>query len=856
MSVSFPLFITITIPVIAVICYIFLLALLLNTEKDKLITIFTIYTSCILIWALLSLSMRLQPQNAELLNNIMLYFIIADMLLLYFWLIKYLSLNRPVTSTILSLCTVGFFFINFRGDMLKNVACDENGFITYDIAYGVVALSIFAIIVLTISTVNIIFSIKSRKISIEPIILPCISIFFLSLGTIANLIPEIGKYPLDIFFSMISAIIIMWSILKQRFLNIKFILKKGLVSFIYFFALVTVNTIIIVLSDVFLRKDVIYDSLFITIIIALSIAVVTQLMVQIVYKLNDKFFHEETRKQSIMQEYTGKVINVFDVSGIGDILVKTLCKGVNAANALLLAPDYKSNKYISAAIYKRVVEDDLNLDIDYVVKWFKDNEKVIYTQEIETLSFFSDMQEKDLKILNAYNTEIIFPLLLKNELIGILMLSKKKNKKSYTMEDAKFIMSILNTSAAAIKNAQLYEKAKHEALTDGLTGLYNNKFFIKTIAWYVDNKKSNRVAMLLCDLDNFKMYNDLNGHQKGDKALIQVANILKDIVENDQGFAFRYEGEQFSVILLDKSSTETFKYAEKIRKKVEEWFREENPYNAQKQITMSIGIALYPEDGKTSEDLLSISDTALYMAKKNGKNRCVRYNDDKNSKSFTMIAGKDEFNENNEYYSELVSSLYSLAAAIDVKDHYTFYHSCNVAAYAAAIGKAYGLDYFHCDTIYQAGLIHDIGKIGISESILNKPGPLTVEEYELIKSHVDNSIEIIKYSPVLKRLIPVIYSHHERWDGRGYPRKLEGKVIPIESRCLSVADAFDSMVTDRPYRPAMAVEQTLKVLENEKWKQLDGDLVDIFVNMVKNNRIKLNLIKEGRDYAIIRNAGI
>jgi putative nucleotidyltransferase with HDIG domain len=221
-----------------------------------------------------------------------------------------------------------------------------------------------------------------------------------------------------------------------------------------------------------------------------------------------------------------------------------------------------------------------------------------------------------------------------------------------------------------------------------------------------------------------------------------------------------------------------------------------------------------------------------------------------------MIAGKDDLLSNNEYYSELVSSLYSLAAAIDVKDHYTFYHSCNVAAYAAAIGKAYGLDYFHCDTIYQAGLIHDIGKIGISEAILNKPGALTDDEYEIIKHHVDNSVEIVKYSPVLKRLIPIIYSHHERWDGGGYPRGLESKKIPIESRCLSVADAFDSMVTDRPYRPAMTVEQTLKILEKEKWKQLDGDLVDIFIEMVQKKRVKLNLVKDGREYAIIRNVSV
>ncbi|MDF2685796.1 MAG: hypothetical protein K0S55_977, partial [Clostridia bacterium] len=197
MTDSFSLFITIAIPTIAVVCYIFLLAILLNTKKDRLIIIFSIYTSCTLLWALFSTFMRLQPQDATMWNNIMLNFIIIGMTLVYFWLTEYLSLKQPVISCILIILTAILLYVNFRGDMLKNVSCDENGFITYEIKYGVVAFSIYATLVLAISAFNIFFSLKTKKVSIKPIIFPGISIFLLTLGTIANLLPSIGKYPLD-----------------------------------------------------------------------------------------------------------------------------------------------------------------------------------------------------------------------------------------------------------------------------------------------------------------------------------------------------------------------------------------------------------------------------------------------------------------------------------------------------------------------------------------------------------------------------------------------------------------------------------------------------------------------------------
>ena len=147
-------------------------------------------------------------------------------------------------------------------------------------------------------------------------------------------------------------------------------------------------------------------------------------------------------------------------------------------------------------------------------------------------------------------------------------------------------------------------------------------------------------------------------------------------------------------------------------------------------------------------------------------------------------------------YQEYESTIYALTAAIDAKDHYTFSHSNNVAYYAMELAKALGMNQDVVEIIRQSALLHDVGKIGIPENILNKKGRLTEEEYEVVKGHVEASIGIIRHLPSLDYVIPAVIGHHERYDGRGYPRKIAGEDIPATARILCIADSLT------PLRPS------------------------------------------------------
>lgn len=191
-----------------------------------------------------------------------------------------------------------------------------------------------------------------------------------------------------------------------------------------------------------------------------------------------------------------------------------------------------------------------------------------------------------------------------------------------------------------------------------------------------------------------------------------------------------------------------------------------------------------------------------------------------------------ELDEEKKSYEELtLETLSSLASVIDAKDHYTNGHSFRVAAYSKGIAEKLGLSYQECEQIYFAGLIHDVGKIGINEAILTKPGKLDDKEYAIIKSHSilgGDILKGIKEFPVFEN---VARSHHERYDGTGYPDKLEGENIPLPARIVAVADTFDAMTSDRSYRMALDDEVAIKELIDNKGSQFDPFIVDAFIKL-------------------------
>lgn len=371
------------------------------------------------------------------------------------------------------------------------------------------------------------------------------------------------------------------------------------------------------------------------------------------------------------------------------------------------------------------------------------------------------------------------------------------------------------------------EELKGLANEDGLTGLYNHKFFHETLRKKIKSceKDGTPICVIFMDIDYFKNYNDFYGHQKGDEVLRTIGHLLKEMSRKEDVVA-RYGGEEFAIIQTNVQEKEAVETAEKIRKKIEETYfdGEENQPNG--SITVSIGISVYPDKAKDDVELIKSADDALYRAKFFNKNRVETY-------SSILDELKEAIDEK---HIDLITSIKTLISVINAKDRYTYGHVERVVYYSRLLADKLKLNEGDKKSFIYSAYMHDIGKINIDKEILNKKMPLTKEEWEILKQHPDNGVDIIKSVKSLSNIIPMIKHHHERYDGNGYPEKLKGEEIPYLARALTVVDSFDAMTSNRPYNKRKTFEEAIEELKNCSGSQFDPEIAEAFIEAIKENK--------------------
>jgi diguanylate cyclase (GGDEF)-like protein/putative nucleotidyltransferase with HDIG domain len=360
------------------------------------------------------------------------------------------------------------------------------------------------------------------------------------------------------------------------------------------------------------------------------------------------------------------------------------------------------------------------------------------------------------------------------------------------------------------QTAQLIESTRR----DPLTGTLNHGAVIGRLAVETEAARAagRPLTVALVDIDNFRLLNENHGHGAGDQALLAVAGLLRSGVMEPMILG-RSGPDEFLIVAPPSVASELEPVVTSLQTSLVDLSLQ---FEATERlpITVSVGIATYPEHAASATSLLSTVTTVLEEAKASGGDT-VR---------IASNAPDDELSTTSTF-----NVLEGLILAVDTKDRYTKRHSEDVARYAMFLAGRLGLDDDVLRTIQTAGLLHDIGKIGIPDHILRKPGKLTASEYDIVKQHVALGDMIVRDLPDLDQVRAGIRHHHERWDGDGYLDRLEGESIPLIARILGVADAFSAMTTTRPYRKALDVREALTRLEDAAGTQLEERLVVAFV---------------------------
>lgn len=364
-------------------------------------------------------------------------------------------------------------------------------------------------------------------------------------------------------------------------------------------------------------------------------------------------------------------------------------------------------------------------------------------------------------------------------------------------------------------------------LRDGLTGLFNHSFLKRKLHERVSSArdKNTPLSFILLDIDNFKFYNDRFGHQAGDVLLKDFSKVLASCIRSADILGI-YGGDEFAVIIANANKDTTMILAERIRSTVEKYPFPNKHLMPGGKLTVSVGGAIFPEDAANDEELIKLADEAMYRCKNNLKNEIQIY-------SSALKEFQRQLKKSDQSRFNVVQTMLGI---INAKDKDTFLHLEKVSEYVGYICKEMQLSDTETRDIKLGALLHDVGKLEIPRNILRKSEPLNEDEWSLIKHHPRWGATMVRSMQSMDSIIPMIVSHHERYDGKGYPYGLKGEDIPIGSRIISVADSFDAITNSRSYRAAKTYSEAMAEIKRCSGSQFDPVIVEVFESAYKKRQ--------------------
>lgn len=484
--------------------------------------------------------------------------------------------------------------------------------------------------------------------------------------------------------------------------------------------------------------------------------------------------------------------------------------------------------------------------------------RIIQVKDISVAlkNIIPDMDEETFKkVMSGMRSKaiIMIPLYSRNKPFGLFCVFSSRDELADSELD--FLTIFAQQIEMAITIAALFQEVRDQAITDGLTGLYNRRYFEEYIAKEVTRsiRQNQPFSVIGIDLDFLKKINDEHGHAYGDLAIKTVAEVLKSNARSID-IPARMGGEEFNVLLPGIDSVGAMTAAERIRKAIES--RELDTIG---NITASIGVATFMEHSDSLDELLELTDQAMYQSKRNGRNQVTMAKPIAETSwqevavdTFLDILTKHNVPIENNLLDDLKCKLTSVKEQTELpkevlysvadmltKTYNPLHEQGAVKSkvlLASSLAKRFDLPKEEIDKLRIAVLLYDIGNLMLPKEILQKATPLTDEERSFIKEHpLIAARDILKPISYIQDIIPIVEHHHENWDGSGYPKNLSKDEIPITSQIILIVDAYFALTEHRPYRAKLSPLEALIEIKKETGKKWSEALVQEFVTLIEHD---------------------
>ncbi|HUQ49491.1 MAG TPA: diguanylate cyclase [Terriglobales bacterium] len=463
-----------------------------------------------------------------------------------------------------------------------------------------------------------------------------------------------------------------------------------------------------------------------------------------------------------------------------------------------------------------------------------------------------------LGIMPESHSVLCIPISYGETLLGILNVESRKDN-AFQEEEVLILQTLADLLATALHNAFVFQKLEHQSITDALTGIKTRRFFTEAVqSEFKRASRSGRpFSLVLIDLDKFKEVNDSMGHLEGDLVLARIGRLLDQKVRQSNVVA-RYGGDEFIILMPETGVEQASILSERLRL----WIATDPMLN-ERNVTGSFGVAEFPLHGSTVDDIIREADTGMYLSKKSGGNKVSTVEaaldaggQNEQRQVITAQLGNllrrdhtpdvaeiqaalkrvAEFSTPENLRSVMMDAVRAITQSVEARELHASGHGETVASYAQAIGRELSFDGPEMEDLTFAAQVHDVGKIVVPERLLNKPTPLTFDEFQLVKSHTTIGDEITQVVPDSHNIAQWIRFHQERYDGGGYPEGLKGEEIPMGARIIAVAEAYVNMTADRPYADGKTPADAMLELERSSGTQFDGMLVRVLIRQLKGQK--------------------
>ena len=828
---------------LALSCFALLFATFLAAKKTPEIRAFLLLLGACVVWLGGAVLMRLQVwPGLEFWFYVSILTLFAVEWLFYLFLLRFTKTREPFTLAVWTVVNAVELAFTASGFFLKPpvpVASAEGTVFLYAMSWRILFPVLFYAVFTAYLTRLVRRVVREQGIHSPGLLLVILGGVFMGLGNVLQVTIPGNTFPYDALFGIGFAAFLLLALYKKRMFRLTLVISRSLLLILL--GLICMAAAVYILSPL---ERFFVDMLRLpeeaaTMAVALLFALVLFLATMVAKRLIESLFTREEQQNRLLKQFSDEVTQSLSTSEIMEKLSDAILGEIPAERVYVCLRE--EDRFVGRYCSNPLASLAFSIPADSPqVTYLREQESYFLVSEFSCTPLYLSVWAAEKELFRRLNIDCVVAMRNGREIVGLILLCAKD--RSFNYVEICFLETVSSIASIAMKNASLYEKMFREARIDSLTGVYNYRYFMELLEEQFKSYGQDSLSLVYVDVDDFKLYNQLYGVGEGDAALRRISEALTLCV-GGEGTVFRTSGKVFGILLPGKDTQRSTVLAEEIRRRIADVNAAPDRCRM-KPLSVSIGICTAPYAASSAKELMNNADLATYNAKQNGKDQVMVFRG-------SSFAGSQQLAERTLSIVERIerrgtekrsamAMISALTAAIDAKDHYTYDHSKNVARYAANLAVGMGLNDDQVRTIYAAGLLHDIGKISVPEDILNKSGKLSPDEYRVMQTHVNSSIEMIRHLPEMDYLVPAVLSHHEHWDGTGYPRGLAGEEIPIAARCLAVADGFDAMTTDRPYRKCLPLKYALRQLESGAGTQFDPALAAVFIGLVKKGEIPLS----------------